>query len=98
MAKAKPAQPVQSAPTGPTSPTAPPSITWNSVRLELNNSRTDSGIIDYDKVRRAKLAALEAHTRRPAVLYATDFLNDAKMKLAANAASITLDDVRGLAE
>lgn len=44
------------------------------------------------------MAALEAHTKRPAVLYATDFLNEEKAKLAQNATSINLEDMRGLAE
>ena len=48
------------------------SITWESVRRELNSSRTDQGKIDYDKVRRQKLSNLAAHTKRPAVLYATE--------------------------
>lgn len=45
---------------------APQSITWESVRRELNSTRTDQGQIDYDGVRRRKLAALEAYTKRPA--------------------------------
>jgi ClpP class serine protease len=76
----------------------PQSITWESVRRELNSTRTDQGQIDYDGVRHRKLAALEAYTKRPAVLYATDFLNQDKTKIAQNAMSITPDDVRGLAE
>ena len=68
------------------------------MRQELNRTRNDQGAIDYDKVRRAKLAALAAHTKAPAVLYATDFLNDAKMKHAQNAMAINPQDVRGLAE
>ena len=38
---------------------APLNITWESVRRELNSTRTDQGQIDYDGVRRRKLAALE---------------------------------------
>lgn len=74
------------------------SITWESVRRELNSTRTDQGQIDYDRVRRDKLAALAAHTQRPAVLYATDFLNEGKTKHIQNAVAINPDDVRGLAE
>lgn len=73
-------------------------ITWESVRRELNSTRTDQGQIDYDKVRRRKLEALAAHTKRPAVLYATDFLNENKTKHASNAVSINPQDVRSLAE
>jgi hypothetical protein len=73
-------------------------ITWESVRLELNSSRTAEGHIDYDKVRRRKLAVLAAHTKRPAVLYATDFLNEGKVRLVQNAVAINPQDVRGLAE
>lgn len=74
------------------------SITWESVRRELNSTRTEQGQIDYDGVRRRKLATLEAYTKRPAVLYATDFLNEDKTKVAQNVMAITPDDVRGLAE
>lgn len=73
-------------------------ITWESVRLELNCTRTEQGQIDYDQVRRAKLSALAAHTGHPAVLYATDFLNEAKTRHSQNAVAITPEDVRGLAE
>jgi hypothetical protein len=73
-------------------------ITWESVRRELNCTRTDQGQIDYDRVRREKLAALEAHAKHPAVLYATDFLNEDKIRLAQNAMTISPDDMRGLAE
>ena len=34
-----------------TSDPIPQSITWESVRRELNSARTDQGQIDYDKVR-----------------------------------------------
>jgi len=74
------------------------SITWESVKFELNSTRTRDGSIDYDKVRRDKLTALKAYTGRPAVLYATDFLSEQKARMAQNAMSITFDDVRGLFE
>jgi hypothetical protein len=76
----------------------PQSITWESVRLELNCNRTEQGQIDYDRVRRGKLTALAAHTKRPAVLYAADFLNESKTRHVQNAVAITPEDVRGLAE
>jgi hypothetical protein len=68
------------------------------VRRELNSTRNDQGNIDFDKVRRGKLANLAAHTKRPAVLYATDFLNEAKIKHVQNGVAINPQDVRGLAE
>ena len=49
-------------------------------------------------MRRAKLAALAEYTKRPAVLYATDFLSENKMRHAQNGMSINAQDVRGLAE
>lgn len=73
-------------------------ITWESVRLELNCARTQQGQIDYDRVRRGKLTALAAHTKRPAVLYAADFLNESKTRHVQNGVAITPEDVRGLAE
>jgi hypothetical protein len=76
----------------------PNSITWESVRLELNCTRTAQGQIDYDSVRRDKLAALAAHTNRPAVLYATDFLNESRARQVQGAVALTHEDVRGLAE
>src|SRR6266536_2668820 len=81
-----------------TSDPIPQSITWESVRRDLNSARTDQGQIDYDKVRRGKLANLAAHTKRPAVLYATDFLNEVKIQHAQSAVAINPQDVRGLAE
>ena len=73
-------------------------ITWESVRRELNSTRNDQGNIDYDKVRKQKLASLAMHTGRPAVLYATDFLNENKIKHIQNAIAINPQDVRSLAE
>jgi hypothetical protein len=73
-------------------------ITWESVKDELNRTRTKEGNIDFDKVRRAKLSAIMAHSGRPTVLYATDFLNNAKARIAQSGMSITADDVRGLFE
>jgi ATP-dependent protease ClpP protease subunit len=74
------------------------SITWESVRRELNATRTDQEQIDYDGVRCRKLEALATYTKRPTVLYATDFLNEAKAKHVQNAVAINQQDVRGLAE
>jgi hypothetical protein len=73
-------------------------ITWETVRQELNCARTNQGAIDYDRLRREKLAKIAKHTGRPAVVYATDFLNAEKTRHAANAMAIIPDDVRGLAE
>jgi hypothetical protein len=98
MAKKQPAP--ELTPPAPEKPPAPVTrnITWESVRRELNSTRNDQGAIDYDKVRKQKLAALSRHTCRPAVLYATDFLNENKIKHVQNAISINFQDVRGLAE
>jgi hypothetical protein len=74
------------------------SITWESVRRELNSTRNDQGQIDFDRVRKAKLAAIAAHTKRPTVLYATDFLNEVKIKHASSSMSINPQDVRGISE
>lgn len=82
----------------PTKPPSVRSITWDSVRLELNSARNPQGQIDFDKVRRGKLSALAAHTNRPAILYATDFLNENKIRHAQNGMSVNQQDVRGLAE
>jgi hypothetical protein len=73
-------------------------ISWESVRLELNSTRTIQGQIDYEAVRCNKLEKLAAHTQRPTVLYATDFLNESKTKIVQNAVAIDPQDVRGLAE
>src|SRR5262249_36218058 len=73
-------------------------ITWESVRLELNGTRTTQGLIDYDKVRRRKLAALAKHTGRPVVLYAADFLNASKAQHVQHVVALPQEDVGGLAE
>jgi hypothetical protein len=85
---------------GKTAPASQPAqcITWESVKDQLNRTRTKEGAIDYDKVRREKLSALMAHAGRPAILYATDFLNDTKSRIAQSAMAISADDVRGLFE
>ena len=75
------------------------SITWESIRRALNCTRTNEGAIDYDKVRRERLAAVEAHTSRPAIVYATDFLNANKTAHApAGLFQVNAADMQGLAE
>jgi len=75
-------------------------ITWSSVKLELNSARKPDGQIDYDKVRRRKLAAIEAYTGRPVITYATDFLNSRNFQIpeAASGLQVTPADMEGLAE
>jgi hypothetical protein len=60
---------------------------WIQVRDEIVATKTPQGVFDFDKVRRGKLAALEAYTSRPVILYASDFTNPIK----ANNAKVQMD-------
>jgi Serine dehydrogenase proteinase len=70
--------------------------TWSEVLKETLNQKTDAGHIDYDGVRREKLRAVSNHTKRPLIIYAADFLNEAKADMAA--VSIDYSDKQGFSE
>lgn len=73
-------------------------ITWQSVRQELNVSRTPTGAIDFDGYRKDKLRAVEQYTNRPLLVYAVDFLNQQKVNACRGDVSIDLSDIQGFRE
>lgn len=68
--------------------------TWGGILQELNQSaNVNNGQPDFDGVRRKYLAALNGHTGRSVLLYATDWLSG-----SASSVSIVLEDVHALME
>jgi hypothetical protein len=72
--------------------------TFNEVRLEIENARLPNGTLDFDGVRRAKIAELAAHTGRPLLIYASDFLNQNKATACAGEVSLDMRDKVGFLE
>ncbi len=54
--------------------------------------------LNFDLVRRAKLAAVESQTRRPLIVYASDFLNPAKVQMSGGDVSLDYSDKLGFME
>ncbi len=49
-------------------------ISWNDVRKEIEATKTAEGRPSFDAVRREKMRSVAAHTGRPLIVYALDFL------------------------
>lgn len=64
--------------------------TWSQIQAEIAANPLGNGSFDFDKVRRGKLAALQAYTGRPVILYASDFTHP--MKGGTPFVIISLDD------
>lgn len=71
---------------------------YQSVEAELQKHVLPNGNHDWDVVRRKKLTELEAHTKRPVLVYAVDFLNTSKVRAAGEHIQIELSDKDGLFE
>ncbi len=71
---------------------------WNEVRKEVERRLTPQGTPDCDGVRREKYAAVERHSHRPLIVYATDFLNRAKVTACGGDVEIDLSDRDGILE
>lgn len=71
---------------------------WNQVRLEIQNTKLPNGNPDFDGVRKAKIADLTAHTGRPLLIYASDFLNETKAAACAGEVSLDMRDKIGFLE
>jgi len=69
--------------------------TWGEILAELQDpaNRLPNGAPDFDEVRRKYLGQLFALTRRPTIVYYTDWFGK-----GGPAASITLEDMQGLME
>ncbi len=71
---------------------------WNNIRLELENARLPNGNPDFDRVRRAKIRDVANHTGRPLVIYAADFLNEAKVAACGGEVNLDFRDKNGFLE
>lgn len=72
---------------------------WNTVRIELDQRRKlANGSVDFDGFRREKYAAVEKISRRPLIVYATDFLNKEKVSAVKGDVEIDLTDRDGFIE
>lgn len=72
---------------------------WNEVRLELERrKKTPQNTTDFDGFRREKYKAVEQITGRPLIVYATDFLNKAKVAACRGDVEIDLTDRDGFLE
>lgn len=72
---------------------------WNQVRLELEKrKKTPQNTPDFDGFRREKYKAVAQVTGRPLIVYATDFLNKAKVAACRGDVEIDLTDRDGFLE
>ena len=67
--------------------------TWDEIRKEIDRRSEQTGIGQQDAVRREKIAAVAAITGRPLTIYATDFLNEGKLRtVGSQGMSLDLED------
>lgn len=73
--------------------------TWNDVLKEIEATRqSPQAPYDCDRVRRSKMKAVMEHTRRPLIIYAVDFLNEAKAQAAGSGVQLDWSDKEGFIE
>lgn len=73
--------------------------TWNEVLKEVEASRKDpQSPPDLDSVRRRKMQEVFEHTKRPLIVYAVDFLNEAKAQAAGSGLLLDWSDKEGFIE
>jgi len=73
--------------------------TWNDVLKEIEATRKDpQSPPDLDAVRRGKMKAVMEHTKRPLIVYAVDFLNEAKARAAGSGILLDWSDKEGFIE
>lgn len=68
---------------------------YQTIGKELEQHKTPIGTPDWDVLRRQKLKELEAHTKRPVLIYAVDFLNGEKVKAAGQDIQIQFNSYLG---
>jgi hypothetical protein len=66
--------------------------TWGEILNEINQGERETGVRDFDAVRRKYITRLHELTGRDVILYATDWLSDKPNT------SITMEDMQGLME
>jgi len=67
--------------------------TWGELLAELGQNKLPNGMPDFDGIRRKYLVQLFELTKRPTILYYTDWFGK-----PGPAASITLEDMQGMME
>lgn len=73
--------------------------TWNDVLKEIEATRQNPQTPpDTDRVRRDKMKAVMEHTKRPLIVYAVDFLNEAKAQAAGSGVLLDWSDKEGFIE
>ena len=73
-------------------------MSWNKIVQEIRSKKGPDGRPDIDRFRRDEYTKLEALTKRPLVVYATDFLNRAKVQACRGEVEIDLSDRQGMIE
>ncbi len=73
-------------------------VSWNQVNGEMQQRRTADNKMDTDGYRREKYSELQQYTERPLIVYATDFLNRAKVQACKGDVQIDLNDKDGFNE
>ncbi|MBM4041150.1 MAG: serine protease [Planctomycetes bacterium] len=71
--------------------------TWGEILRELDRTRTENGIPDFDAVRRKYLAAVAAHVERDVILYASKWTQPGP-NVSPDLVSIVDEDVQGTME
>ena len=69
--------------------------TWNDIRDEIAVTRPEGKSSPYDIVRRAKVAAAEAISEIPLIIYAADFMDEGRAAQYAGGLQIDLGDKTG---
>ena len=73
--------------------------TWNEVLKEVEATRQNpQAPPNIDLVRRDKMRAIMEHTQRPLIVYAVDFLNEAKAQAAGSGILLDWSDKEGFIE
>jgi len=73
--------------------------TWNDVLKEIAATQKDpQSPLDLDTVRRGKMRSVTEHTKRPLIVYAVDFLNEAKARAAGSGIMLDWSDKEGFIE
>ncbi len=65
---------------------------WNDIRLDIEKRHKEGDPAAQDVIRREKLKAVFHITRIPLLLYAADFLNEHKVRLAAPFGGVSIDN------
>ena len=74
---------------------AKPTMTWDSIRLEIVQAGQAKGVPQPDSIRRSKIAAVERISGIPLVIYAADFTNASKAGRNGPVVQIDADDKTG---